>query len=162
MDSFSLAWAARPLALEADEDDFRQSLAVWPTPPQNMHKLLSKRCCRSCGVSFLSLLSFSGREAELPEDDCGLPDLLLLFWLPLFFLELFGLLFLEVRFLPFLSGLPESDLLLSGLFLSDRDFSRCRSQCWESMECARALMASRVRGLPCWPMISLIRSTKLE
>ena len=139
-----MAWVARPLALEADEDDFRQSLVVWPTPPQNMHKLLSKRCCHSSGVSFLSLPSFSGREAELLEDDCSLPDLLLLFWLPLFFLELFGLLFPEVRFLPFLSDLLESGLLLSGLFLLDRDFSRCRSQCWESMECMRAFMASRV------------------
>ena len=113
VDSFSLAWAARPLALEVDEADFGQSLAVWPTPPQNMHKLLSKWCCRSCGVSFPSLPSFSGREAELPEDDCGLPDLLPLFWLPLFFLELFGLLFPEVGFLPFSSNLPESGLLLS-------------------------------------------------
>ena len=108
-----------PLALEADKDDFRQSLAMWPTPLQNMHKLLSKRRCHSCGVSFPSLPSFLGREAELPEDDCGLPDLLLLFWLPLFFLELFGLLFLEVGFLPFSSDLPESGLLLSGLFLLD-------------------------------------------
>ena len=119
MDSFSLAWAAWPLALEADEDDFRQSLAVWPTPPQNMHKLLSKWRCHSCRVSFPSLLSFLGREAELPEDDCGLPDLLPLFWLPLFFLELFGLLFPEVGFLPFSSDLPELGLLLSGLFLLD-------------------------------------------
>ena len=119
MDSFSLAWAAWPLALEADEDNFGQSLAVWPTPPQNMHKLLSKRCCRSCGVSFPSLPSFLGREAELPKDDCGLPDLLLLFWLPLFFLELFGLLFLEVGFLPFSSDLLELGLLLLGLFLLD-------------------------------------------
>ena len=127
MDSFSLAWAARPLALEVDEDDFGQSLAVWPTPLQNMHKLLSKRRCRSCGVSFPSLPSFLGREVELPEDDCSLPDLLPLFWLPLFFLELFGLLFPEVVFLPFLLDLPDSDLLLSCLFLLDRDFSQCRS-----------------------------------
>ena len=123
MDSFSLAWAAWPLALEVDEDDFGQSLAVWPTPPQNMHKLLLKQCCCSCRVSFPSLPSFSGREAELLEDDCGLPDLLPLFWLPLFFLELFGLLFPEVGFLPFSLDLLDSGLLLSGLFLLDQDFS---------------------------------------
>ena len=162
MDSFSLAWAVQPLALEADKDDFRQSLVVWPTPLQNMHKLLSKQCCHSCGVSFLSLPSFSGREVELLEDDCSLPDLLPLFWLLLFFLELFRLLFPEAGFLPFLSDLSESGLLLSGLFLLDQDFSQCRSQCWELMECARAFMASRVRGLPCWPIISLICSTKPE
>ena len=114
VDSFSLAWAAQPLALEADKDDFGQSLVVWPTPLQNMHKLLSKWRSRSCRVSFLSLLSFSGREVELLEDDCSLPDLLPLFWLPLFFLELFRLLLPEVRFLPFSSDLPESSLLLSG------------------------------------------------
>ena len=162
MDSFSLAWAAQPLALEADEDDFGQSLTVCPTPPQNMHKLFSKRHCHSCRVSFPSLPSFSGREAELPEDDYGLLDLLPLFWLPLFFLELYRLLFPEVVLLPFSLDLPDSDLLLLGLFLLDRVFSQCRSQCRESMECMRVFMASRVGGLPCWPMISLIHSARPE
>ena len=37
--SFSLAWTARALALEADEDDFGQSLAVCPVLPQNMQRL---------------------------------------------------------------------------------------------------------------------------
>ena len=40
--SLPLAWTARALALEVDDEDFRQSFAEWPRPPQNMHKLLLK------------------------------------------------------------------------------------------------------------------------
>ena len=60
------AWA---LALEADDEDFRQSFAEWPGPPQNMHNLLSKQCCLSCRVNFLSLPSLSAMDAEFPEED---------------------------------------------------------------------------------------------
>ena len=38
--SLALAWTAWALALEVDDEDFRQSFAEWPGPPQNMHKLL--------------------------------------------------------------------------------------------------------------------------
>src|SRR6202789_815808 len=39
--------AARALVCAADEDALEQSLAVWPVPPQNRQRLLSKRHCRS-------------------------------------------------------------------------------------------------------------------
>ena len=52
--SLPLAWMAWAL-VEADDEDFGQSFAEWPGPPQNMHKLLLKRHCLSCRVNFLSL-----------------------------------------------------------------------------------------------------------
>ena len=67
--SLPLAWMAWALAFKADDDDFGQSFAEWPGPPQNMHKLLSKQHCLSCRVNFLSLPSLSGINAEFPEED---------------------------------------------------------------------------------------------
>ena len=67
--SLALAWTAQALALEADDEDFRQSFAEWPGLPQNMHKLLSKRHCLSCGVNFPSLPSLSAMDVEFPEED---------------------------------------------------------------------------------------------
>ena len=67
--SLPLAWTAWALALEADDEDFRQSFAEWLGPPQNMHKLLSKQRCLSCGVNFPSLPSLSVMDAEFPEED---------------------------------------------------------------------------------------------
>ena len=67
--SLPLAWMALALAFEAKDDDFRQSFAGWPGPPQNMHKLLSKRRCLSCGVNFPSLPSLSAIDAEFLEED---------------------------------------------------------------------------------------------
>ena len=67
--SLPLAWMAWALALEVDDKDFRQSFAEWPGPPQNMHKLLLKWCCLSCGVNFLSLPSLSAMDVEFPEED---------------------------------------------------------------------------------------------
>ena len=66
--SLPLAWMAQALALDADDKDFGQSFMEWPGPPQNMHKLLSKRHCLSCGVNFLSLPSLLAMDAEFPED----------------------------------------------------------------------------------------------
>ena len=45
MASLPLAWTARALALEADDEDFGQYFVEWPGPPQNTHKLLSKWHC---------------------------------------------------------------------------------------------------------------------
>ena len=67
--SLALAWMAWALALEVDDKDFRQSFVEWLGPPQNMHKLLSKQCCLSCRVNFLSLPSLSAMDAEFPEED---------------------------------------------------------------------------------------------
>ena len=67
--SLPLAWTAWALALEVDDEDFRQSFVEWPGPPQNMHKLLSKQRCLSCRVNFLSLPSLSAMDAEFPEED---------------------------------------------------------------------------------------------
>ena len=47
--SLPLAWTAQALALEVDDKDFGQSFVEWLGPPQNMHKLLSKWRCLSCG-----------------------------------------------------------------------------------------------------------------
>ena len=69
MVSLPLAWMAQALALEADDEDFRQSFAEWPGPPQNMHKLLSKQRCLSCGVNFPSLPSLLAMDVEFPEED---------------------------------------------------------------------------------------------
>ena len=67
--SLALAWMARALALEADDEDFGQSFVEWLGPPQNMHKLLSKQRCLSCRVNFLSLPSLLAMDAEFPEED---------------------------------------------------------------------------------------------
>ena len=67
--SLPLAWTAQALAFEADDNDFRQSFAEWPGPPHNMHKLLSKQHCLSCGVNFLSLPSLLVIDAEFPEEN---------------------------------------------------------------------------------------------
>ena len=67
--SLPLAWMAQALALEADDEDFRQSFAEWPGPPHNMHKLLLKQRCLSCGVNFPSLPSLSVMDAEFLEED---------------------------------------------------------------------------------------------
>ena len=50
--------AARAFALLAEEVDLEQFFAVCPAPPQNMHKLLSKRHCLSCWVSLPSFPNF--------------------------------------------------------------------------------------------------------
>src|SRR5882724_5764646 len=49
------------LALEEAEVDFGQSLATCLEVPQKRQSLLSRRCCLSCGVSFLSFPSFEER-----------------------------------------------------------------------------------------------------
>ena len=67
--SLPLAWTAQALALEADDEDFRQSFAEWPGPPQNMHKLLLKQRCLSCRVNFPSLPSLLAMDVEFPEED---------------------------------------------------------------------------------------------
>ena len=67
--SFSFVWAALALVLAADEEALEQLAAVWPGPPQNMHKRLSKRRCRSCWVSLPSFPSLSARGLDDPEDD---------------------------------------------------------------------------------------------
>ena len=67
--SLPLAWMAQALALEADDEDFGQSFAEWLGPLQNMHKLLTKQCCLSCRVNFLSLPSLSAMDVEFPEED---------------------------------------------------------------------------------------------
>ena len=67
--SLALAWMAWALALEADDEDFGQSFEEWLGPPQNMHKLLSKRHCLSCRVNFPSLPSLSVMDAKFPEED---------------------------------------------------------------------------------------------
>ena len=48
----SLAWMAQALALEVDDEDFRQSFAEWLGPPQNMHKLLLKWIVFPAGSTF--------------------------------------------------------------------------------------------------------------
>ena len=67
--SLPLAWTARALALEVDDEAFRQSFAEWLGPPQTTHKLLLKRHCLSCGVNFPSLPSLSAMDAEFLEED---------------------------------------------------------------------------------------------
>ena len=67
--SLPLAWMARALALEADDEDFGQFFVEWPGPPQNMHKLLSKWHCLSCRVNFPSLPSLLAIDAEFLEED---------------------------------------------------------------------------------------------
>lgn len=57
--------AARALA--AEEVDFLQSFATWPAPPQNRHRLLSKRRFLSSGVSFPSFPSLSAMALLVPE-----------------------------------------------------------------------------------------------
>ena len=69
--SLPLAWMVQALALEADDDGFGQSFAEWLGPPQNMHKLLLKWCCLSCGVNFPSLPSLSVIDAEFLGSDTG-------------------------------------------------------------------------------------------
>ena len=67
---FSAA-AERALAFEAEEEDFGQSFAVCPAPPQNRHRLRVNRRVRSSAVSLPSLPSlfvrsgFFDEEAEL-------------------------------------------------------------------------------------------------
>ena len=64
-----MAWIAQALALEADDKDFRQSFVEWLGLPQNMHKLLLKWRCLSCGVNFPSLPSLSVMDVEFLEED---------------------------------------------------------------------------------------------
>ena len=71
--SLPLAWTAQALTLEVDDKDFGQSFAEWPGPPQNMHKLLSKWRCLSCGVNFPSLPSLLAMDAEFPASVGGFP-----------------------------------------------------------------------------------------
>ena len=80
------------LALAAQEPDFGHSLALWPLPPQNIHKFCSNLRLRSSEVSLPSLLSLSESLgvfpgflgavfdedegwAELPKDDLLFSDL---------------------------------------------------------------------------------------
>ena len=61
-------WA---LALEAEEVDFGQSLAICPVRPQNMQRLLSSWCWCSCCISLPSLpnlLASGDVEVELDSD----------------------------------------------------------------------------------------------
>ena len=67
--SLPLPWTAQALALEADDKDFGQFSAEWLGLPQNMHKLLSKWRCLSCGVNFPSLPSLSAMDVEFLEED---------------------------------------------------------------------------------------------
>jgi hypothetical protein len=91
------------LVLEAEEVDFGQFLAVWPVPPQNRQRLLSKRHCRSSWVSLPSLPKLSVMDTEFPEDDAGLAGLLLF---DLFlFLDWLDWLLLDARVLPLSSDL---------------------------------------------------------
>ena len=134
-ESFLLtAWAERALALLAVEVLFGQALAVCPMPPQNMHKLLSKRRCLSCGVNFPSLPNLS--ESGLAED-LGFSLLLVLLLLPELEAGAFWLLLLllldglleGLLLLGFLSALLLLELLWLGvLSVVERDFSRVRSQ----------------------------------
>ena len=55
------------LALAAWEPDFGHSLALWPLPPQNMHKFCSNLCLRSSEVSLPSFLSLSKSSGVLPD-----------------------------------------------------------------------------------------------
>ena len=48
-------------ALDEAEVDFGQSLVMCLEAPQKRQSLLSRWCCLSCGVSFLSLLSLEDR-----------------------------------------------------------------------------------------------------
>ena len=59
-----LPLAARAFTFAEAEEDFGQSLAVCPTPPQKRHRLLAKRRVRSGRVSFPSLPNLS------PKSDC--------------------------------------------------------------------------------------------
>ena len=54
-------FAAQPLALEAEEEDFGHSLAVCPTPPQKRQRLFVKRRARFTTVSLLSFPILSSR-----------------------------------------------------------------------------------------------------
>src|SRR5271156_2832103 len=89
-------------------------------------------------------------------------DLLLMLLLVLL-VEVLGL-FLEAELFDLLSdfwsGFEAEVDLPSGLevLASERDFSRSRSQWRESIEWARVFISVSVEGLPCWPIISLIRS----
>ena len=84
--------AVTALALAAREPDFGHSLALWPLPPQNIHKFCLNLRLRSSEVSLPSLLSLSESSgvfpsflgagfdedegwAELPEDDLLFSDL---------------------------------------------------------------------------------------
>ena len=49
--------AAQPFALAVDEEDFRHSLAVCPTPPQKRQRLLAKRRAHSTAMSLPSFPS---------------------------------------------------------------------------------------------------------
>ena len=60
---------AQALALDADDEDFRQSFVELPGLPQNMHKLLSKQRCLSCRVNFPSLPSLLVMDVEFWEED---------------------------------------------------------------------------------------------
>src|ERR1700679_361701 len=96
-----------------------------------------------------------GGELEVPEVDAGLPE----FVFPLDLLpELDPDLFLSSVLSGLWSDLSEASVLL----LPERDFSRERSHWRESIVCARVLMSSRVAGLPCWPITSLMRSARPE
>ena len=87
-----MAWVACAFALAAAEEALLQLVAVWPGPPQNKQRLLSRRHC-SCCVNFPSSPSLSARGLVEAEDDNDLLGLLLLlFLLPLLLLLLLLLL----------------------------------------------------------------------
>ena len=105
-----------------------------------MQRLLSKRRCRSCGVSLPSLpnLSASGLVTDLDLSDLSFlllePELLLDLLLLFEELELLGWLeWLELPEFDFLLDLlPEFELLALSEVV--RDFSRCHSQWRASIE----------------------------
>ena len=60
-DLLDFPFAACPLALEAEEEDFRHSLAVCPTPLQKRQRLFGKRRAHSATVSLPSFLILSSK-----------------------------------------------------------------------------------------------------
>src|SRR5882724_2071583 len=62
LEDMDLSWSVLDAwALEEAEVDFGQSLATCPEVPQKKQSLLSRWCCLSWGVSFLSFPNFEER-----------------------------------------------------------------------------------------------------
>src|SRR5882724_3500359 len=131
------------------------SLATCPEAPQKRQSLLSRQCCLSWGVSFLSLPSL--------EDRSGVVGFCLVVE-PLFWVELELVFFCfecEEPLPDLLSDLLESDFC-SDLFLEDpyaqvsQETSLPHSQYHASMACTSFLRPDNVFGLSWWTMSSLI------
>jgi hypothetical protein len=65
-DFVSVVLAARPL--DAEDEDYGHSLAMWPVCPQKRQRLLSYRCFRSCCVSLPSFPSLSDKSGVFFDD----------------------------------------------------------------------------------------------